>query len=198
MTASTRSVGGRDTEVKLLDRLLDEVRGGGLSRFVVVTGEPGIGKTFLLAELTRRADARGWLALGGRAAELERDLPFGLIVHALDDYLESLDARAFDRLAADGLGELAAVFPSMGALQAGGDEPSTVAERFRAHRAVRELIERLAARQPFLLTLDRLQWSDGASAELIGGLRPRAAHERRGRDPRRPPDRRTPHGRYPR
>src|SRR5919108_5256097 len=72
MTATTRAVVGRDREVKLLDRLLDEVRAG-RSRFVVVTGEAGIGKTFLLAELTRRADARGWLALGGRAAEFERD-----------------------------------------------------------------------------------------------------------------------------
>jgi DNA-binding NarL/FixJ family response regulator/tetratricopeptide (TPR) repeat protein len=169
MKQGAHTVFGRDAELKQLDSLL-EAAGAGSSRFVVVGGEPGIGKTFLLAELARRADARGWLVLGGRATELERELPFGLVVHALDDYLEALDARAFDRLAADGLGELAAVFPSMRALRPPGAEASTVAERFRAHRAVRELVERLAARQPFLLSLDDLQWSDGASAELIAHL----------------------------
>jgi DNA-binding NarL/FixJ family response regulator len=108
--------------------------------------------------------------LEGRAAELERELPFGLVVDAFDDYLESLDPRTFDRLAADGLGELATVFPAMRGLRSSSEPPSTVAERFRAHRAVRELIERLAAKQPFVLTLDDLQWSDGASAELVGHL----------------------------
>jgi predicted ATPase len=109
---------------------------------VVVTGEPGIGKTSVLAEPAARADGRGCLALSGRAAELERELPFGLWVDAIDAYLQSLDARPFARLGRD---ELAAVFPSLRSLAAAKpSSPTTVAERFRAHHAVRELIERLA------------------------------------------------------
>jgi hypothetical protein len=39
----------------------------------------------LLAELARRAAKRGFLVLDGRAAEFEHDIPFGLIVDALND-----------------------------------------------------------------------------------------------------------------
>src|ERR687887_709983 len=137
MSATAQPVVGRDRELAVLDRMLDEASAGS-PRFVVLTGEPGIGKSFLLAQLVRRANTRGCLVLEGRATELERELPFGLMIDAFDDYLESLDQRAFDRLAADGLGELATVFPSMQALSSGAQDMSTVNERFRAHRAVRE------------------------------------------------------------
>jgi DNA-binding CsgD family transcriptional regulator/tetratricopeptide (TPR) repeat protein len=165
---------GREAELELLDRLLDEACAG-VSRFAVLSGEPGIGKTSVLSELGRRAVERDCLVLEGRASELERELPFGLVVDALDPYLESLDARSYDRLAADGLGELASVFPSLRSLGAGSVEPRTAAERFRAHHAVRELMERLAARQPLLLALDDVHWCDGASVELMGHLLRRPA-----------------------
>ena len=67
--------------------------------FVQIIGEPGIGKSRLLGELCRRGEARGYLVLDGRAAEFERDIPFGLIVDALNDYLGSLEPamlRALD------------------------------------------------------------------------------------------------------
>ena len=169
MTSVAQSLVGRDAELELLDHLLDEACAGS-SRFLVVTGEPGIGKTSLLAELVRRAEDRGCLVLAGRAAEMERELPFGLVVDAFDAYLESLDARTYDRLAADELGELASVFPALRSLRSSPKGPGTATERFRAHHAVRELMERLAARQPLALMLDDVHWSDGASVELIGHL----------------------------
>ncbi len=166
MTATAQRLVGRDTEMEVLGGLLDAACAGS-SRFAVVTGEPGIGKTSLLAELADRAQARGCLVLDGRASELERELPFGLIVDAFDAYLESLDGRSFDRVAADELDELATVFPSLRSLASTAGGTETVEERYRAHRAVRALTERLAAGQPFVLTLDDLHWSDGASVELI-------------------------------
>jgi predicted ATPase len=67
-------------------------------------------------------------------------------------------------------GELASVFPALRSLRGDSPPPGNAAERFRAHYAVRELIERLAARRPLVLALDDIQWSDCASAELIGHL----------------------------
>ena len=60
---------------------------------------------------SERAGGRGCLTLQGGAAEFERELPFGAVVDALDEHLESLDPRAYQRLAAEELGELAGVFP---------------------------------------------------------------------------------------
>jgi predicted ATPase/DNA-binding CsgD family transcriptional regulator len=160
---------GRDRELNALERLLADVCAGS-SRFVLVTGEPGIGKSSLIAELRCRANSAGCLVLEGTATELERDFPFGLIVDALDGYLGSLDARSFERLVADELGELAFVFPALRSLRSAVSALGTAAERFRAHFAARELLERLAAPRPLLLTLDDVQWSDDASVEFIGHL----------------------------
>src|SRR4051812_277739 len=168
---------GRDRELEVIGQLLREACAGS-PRFVFITGEPGIGKTRLLLELLGEAESRGALALRGRASEFERSLPFGLLVDAFDEYLESLDPREFSRLATDDLRELAAVFPALRSCDPECEQPTTAGERFRAYRAVRELIERLAARHPVLLVLDDLHWADGASLELASYLLrhpPRAA-----------------------
>jgi predicted ATPase len=48
---------GRASELGSVDRLLAQIGGGGSAALELV-GEPGIGKTRLLAELAARADAR--------------------------------------------------------------------------------------------------------------------------------------------
>lgn len=72
---------GRDAEIGALEALLEDlaVRGGS---FALVAGEPGIGKSRLLAEVEERAKARGHTVLTGRAAEFERELPFSVFVDA--------------------------------------------------------------------------------------------------------------------
>ena len=43
-------------------------------------------------------------------------------------------------------------------------------ERYRAHRAVRELLERLAVGRPLVLLLDDVHWADAASVDLLAAL----------------------------
>jgi DNA-binding CsgD family transcriptional regulator len=168
VTEAVQPLIGRDDELALLERLLATAVAESRAQFAQVTGEPGIGKTYLLSELGRRADADGWLVLSGRSAELERELPFGLVIDALDAYLGSLDPQTFERIAPDEMSELAGLFPSLRSLTEAPELPSEPGERFRAHRAVVEVIERLAARQPVLLLLDDLHWADPASIEQAG------------------------------
>jgi predicted ATPase len=61
------------------------------------------------------------------------------------------------------------VLPSVSDPTSGGG-PVLQDERYRAHRAVRELLERLAASRPFVLTLDDVHWADAASVELLTAL----------------------------
>src|SRR3954454_16186725 len=139
-------------------------------------GELGIGKTRLLAELAARADARGMLVLSGSATELERELPFSVFVDALDEFVRGLERSRLSGLDDDVRSELAHVFPSLTALATDG-ALALQHERYRSHRAVRELLEQLAATQPLVLVLDDLHWADAASVELVGALlrRPPAA-----------------------
>jgi ATP/maltotriose-dependent transcriptional regulator MalT len=171
----TEHLVGRIDEISLLDQALDELDRGCFAA-VELVGEPGIGKTRLLAELAARADLRGHLVLSGSASELELDLPFSVFVDALDEYLRALDRTRFDTLDDEVQTELSHVFPSLTAL-ATEREVALQHERYRSHRAVRELLERLAAGQPLVLVLDDLHWADPASVELVGTLlrRPPAA-----------------------
>jgi DNA-binding NarL/FixJ family response regulator/tetratricopeptide (TPR) repeat protein len=143
---------------------------------LMVVGEPGIGKTRLLAELAARGDANGCVVLSGTASELELDLPFWVFVDALDDYAAGQDPRRLASLEDDIRAELARVFPSFSEFAARG-QPALQDERYRAHRAVRELLERMAATRPLVLVLDDVHWADAASIELLGALlrRPPAA-----------------------
>jgi len=164
---------GRRQELARLDAALDGLRSPG-ARWLVLDGEPGTGKTRLLAELGVRAQAREHLVLVGRGSELERDLPFGVWVAALDDHVAALGADRVEALVGDRAGELARVVPSAApGVALGGLQD----ERFRAHRAVRALLVGLAARQPVVLILDDIHWADEASLELIVHLlrRPAAA-----------------------
>jgi ATP/maltotriose-dependent transcriptional regulator MalT len=166
---------GRQEELEALERALSEADQGGTAA-VAVVGEPGIGKTRLLAELEVRADAGGRLVLAGSASELEGDLPFSVFVDALDEYVRGLDPSALERLGEDVRAELAHVFPSLSRLSS-ADRPAVQHERYRTHGAVRSLLEHLAATRTVVLVLDDLHWADGASVELLGALlrRPPAA-----------------------
>ena len=160
---------GRDAELAELPRHARR-RVDGPARFVMVYGEAGIGKSRLIEELVDVARERRCLTLTGRAAEFEADVPFAVVIDAVDSYLRTLDPHDIERLWADRLGALAAVFPALEGLGAAVDVPVNAGERFRVHRAVGELIERLAARQPVVLVLDDLQWADAASLELAAYL----------------------------
>jgi DNA-binding CsgD family transcriptional regulator/tetratricopeptide (TPR) repeat protein len=158
---------GRAQELALLERTLARVEEGRACTAALV-GEPGIGKTRLLGELERLAGERGHLVLAGRASELEHDLPYWVFVDALDEALRSLDPDRLERVDQALSAELARILPAFAGLDSGA--ATVLDERYLAHRAVRELLERLAAARPLVLVLDDLHWADPASIELLSGL----------------------------
>jgi DNA-binding CsgD family transcriptional regulator len=152
---------GRTSELAQLDDALAAVSAGE-ARAIEVLGPAGIGKTRLLAELAAKAEARGHLVLAGAGAELERDLPFWVFVDALDEYVEGLDPRRLERLDDAIKADLAQVLPALAG--ASGADQGGLHERYRMHRAIREL-------------LDDFHWADPASIDLLVALlrRPPAA-----------------------
>ncbi len=169
MSIVAETLVGRTAEIGSLDRFLAAIDAGGGSLAVELVGEPGIGKTRLLSELADRADALGYLVLSGSASELERDLPFGVFVDALDEYLQGIERDRLDVLDDDVRNGLATVFPSLSGLATTRGEAFRH-ERYRGHRAVREVLERLTAVRPLVLLLDDIHWADSASIDLLGAL----------------------------
>ena len=80
-------------------------------------------------------------------------------------------ARAAGMLVLHGCGvehERAVPFAAaVDALDAASGREELPAERFRAHRAVRALLEELGRERPLALLLDDLHWADEASLELV-------------------------------
>src|SRR3954470_5762613 len=156
---------GRRQELAALDEALDTLRAP-RPRWVVVSGEPGIGKTRLLSELAERAAARRHPVFVGRGAELESELPFAIWGDALDAHVAGLGERRLEGLIGERVGELARVLPSAATAGAGGLQE----DRFQAYRAVRALLQRMAMGRPLVLILDDVHWADDASLELIAHL----------------------------
>jgi predicted ATPase len=142
MAVASAQLVGRTAEIGRFEDLLAELSRGGAAA-VEVAGEPGIGKTRLLAELADRAESRGQLVLTGSAAELESDMPFWVFVDALDDYVHGLEPRRLDGLDDAERAELGHVLPAL----ASGSTTRAV-ERFRVHRCWSRSSRRHRARTP--------------------------------------------------
>jgi DNA-binding CsgD family transcriptional regulator/tetratricopeptide (TPR) repeat protein len=168
LASTGQRIVGRKEELAHVDHALEGLAERKGARVVEISGESGIGKTRLLEELCDRAERREYLVLRGQAAEFERGVPFAPMVEAFDAYLASLDPGRLKLPEGELRDELAAVFPSLrtGRAHGGGVHD----ERYRAYRAIRELLERLAGPRPLVVAIDDLQWADDASAELLSAL----------------------------
>lgn len=163
-----RPLVGRAAEIRSLHAALRAVREGGTS-VISVTGEPGIGKTRLLREASVQAEALGFQVLDGQGAELEPEIPYAMMIDALDQPFGELRRTELRVLCAEELAELGWLLPSLSALVSPLSTPLQI-ERHRCHRAVRRVLHHLAAWRPVLLLLDDVHCADYASLEVIAHL----------------------------
>lgn len=155
---------GRDVELERLEEAWRAARESG-AHLVLVTGEPGIGKSRLALELGRRVRAAGDVVATARAYEAAGRLPWGPVV----DLLRSDALRSHvDTLDTVWRGELARLLPEIQD-PASASEPSGSRDPVQRHRlfdAVSRAI--VAGDRPRLLIIDDLQWCDIETIELIG------------------------------
>jgi DNA-binding CsgD family transcriptional regulator len=126
-----------------------EALGHGRGTAVWVEGEPGIGKSSLVAEALAPAGELGWDVGWGVADELAERLPLSVFQDCLQVRLGSPDphrARAARRLRSQRLG-----------LFADGDASASGVEVLLA------LADELCAAAPTVMVIDDLQWADDAS-----------------------------------
>jgi AAA ATPase domain len=171
LLAATRrgSCVGRSGELELLLRDLDAVRVGE-RRVVLLTGEPGIGKTRLAAEAGLAAHARGALVLYGRSDE-GRAVPYRAFAEALGHLISTAPADLIEP-AGPALGKLASLVPAARERAGDTDAPDDGhgGERYVLFGAVGALLSAASARQPVVLVLDDLHWADVPTVLLMHHL----------------------------
>ena len=140
----------RCEEREALVRLLEGVRGG-QSRVLVVSGEPGVGKTALLDSAI--SSASGFRVIRAVGVESEMELAFAALQQLCAPMLDRLD-----RLPAPQQDALGVAF----GLRA-GDAP----DRFLVGLAVLSLLAEMAVDRPLVCVVDDAQWLDRASAQAL-------------------------------
>lgn len=152
---------GRAQETALIRQCLDAAwRGEG--QVMVLSGEPGIGKTRLAQYAVEQATARGMRNVWGRARELEGTPPYWMFRQIVRDAATE-----------DLLTELGAVGVDLEVVTAHAGEDATSArstDRFLVFEAVTELLRRWAQPGGAVVVLDDVHWADPASIQLIANL----------------------------
>src|SRR4051794_39689766 len=172
---SSRMV-GRTAELQQLEDALRDASSGRPS-LAFVAGESGVGKTRLVSELLRRAEAAGAHVLSGEAVELgEGEVPYAALMAALRplsrDGHPSLDAlHPHDRA------ELARLLPGLAGAAPGDDSPDTPAQG-RLFEAVLALLDRLGSEAPVVLALEDLHWADPSTRAFVAFLAHSLCRER--------------------
>jgi class 3 adenylate cyclase len=160
---------GRDVEVGLLAAAAKRVASGEGREVVLVTGEPGQGKTTLVAEAARTAHTDGMVVLLGRCDE-GVGAPYAPFADALGHLTAHIDDHLLrGHVQAHG-GELGRLVPVLG-LRVGPLPPPASAdadtERYLLFAAVAGLLDVASAERAVMLVLDDLHWADKPTLQLL-------------------------------
>jgi DNA-binding CsgD family transcriptional regulator len=141
---------GRDAERAAIERLLADARIG-TSGVLVLIGEPGIGKSALLAHAADGASEMR--VLTARGVEGEASIPFAGLLELLRPVLEHVEELPAPQAAA--LRAALAIGPGVGS------------ERLVIGAATLGVLASVAEERPLCVLLDDAQWIDQPSAEAL-------------------------------
>ncbi|MCG6876516.1 MAG: AAA family ATPase, partial [Betaproteobacteria bacterium] len=168
---------GRSNEHGLLIGLIARLTTGA-GHTVLIEGEPGIGKSRLMREVARYAEAQHLPTLATNCYEIERAIPYQPVIDIVTRALDRASPAALRNLAPVSLAELAALVPAVAERfpelpELSRDFPE--ARQARLSRAVGQLLEATRTNRPLILMVDDIQWADAASAQVLHYLARHAA-----------------------
>jgi DNA-binding SARP family transcriptional activator len=157
---------GRD---RVLQRLHDEMdrADGGNGGVVLISGEPGAGKTRVVAEFAHRVAQTGVLTLWGFGSVHGDLMPFGPFVEALESYVARLPSEERTGIA-DRYPELRRLLPSLShGARVLPESANVTLDRTRLFPAIVCLLSDLAYTRPLLLVLSDIHASDSGTIQLL-------------------------------
>ncbi len=162
---------GRDQALRCLEQAYAWVQSD-QGRLVLISGEPGIGKSRLMQDFVTKLAGEATVIVGS-GHEAEQGLPYWLLVEALGPYLPTINPTTpnFEPLH---LAVLAGLWPELQRLLRNLPPPppqELSQERRLLFQALVHLLLSLATqRPPLILCLDDLHWADEASLVWLGYL----------------------------
>jgi class 3 adenylate cyclase/tetratricopeptide (TPR) repeat protein len=165
---------GRESELGRLRHAFDEAVVARSARLVTVVGEPGLGKSRLIAELREALGANAVIWRQGRCLPYGEAItywPFAEIVKAHAGILDSDDAEVAE-------GKLGRVLPEgperpwlrERMLPLLGLESSSTARPDELHAAWRQFAEHVAADRPVVLVFEDLHWAEEGLLAFVESL----------------------------
>ncbi len=160
---------GRDAELDQMRTLLEDALGG-QGRLLLLTGEPGIGKTRTAEQLATYARVRGARVYWGRCDEAEGAPAYWPWSEAIRAYVRDADPVGLRWQLGNRAADVARIVPEvaerLGDLGELGPMESEQA-RFRVFDSVAEFLGGASSDRPLVLVLDDLHWADESSLLLL-------------------------------
>jgi class 3 adenylate cyclase/tetratricopeptide (TPR) repeat protein len=173
---------GRDAEIEQIRRAL-ALAHDGHGQLVAVVGEPGVGKSRLVYELTHSHRTQDWLILEASSVSYGKATGYVPVIDLLKAYFKVDDRETHREIREKVTGKLLTLDrtlePILPALLALLDVPAEDAHwqaldpaqrRQRTLDAVKRLLLRESQRQPVLLVFEDLHWIDAETQALLDGL----------------------------
>jgi class 3 adenylate cyclase/tetratricopeptide (TPR) repeat protein len=165
----------REAERASLRQLLDDALVGH-GKLALVAGEPGVGKSRLVAEIGNEAQARGMRVLTGHCVEMSGAPPYLPYVEMIEQAISNpRSPLALRQALGDVAAEIARIAPALRRvfpdIPPAVELPGELARRY-VWNSLSEFIGRAAQGQPLLLVLEDLHWADESTVLLTEYLAP--------------------------
>jgi class 3 adenylate cyclase/tetratricopeptide (TPR) repeat protein len=173
---------GRDVEVEAIHQALAQAQAGH-GQIVALVGEPGVGKSRLVWEVTHSHRVHDWLILESGSVSYGRATVYLPVIDLLRAYFQIANRDDTRKIREKVTGKLLTLDETLGQTlhpllalldvpidDAGWQALDPPQRRQRTLDAVKRLLLRESRVQPLLLVFEDLHWIDGESQALLDGL----------------------------
>ena len=161
---------GRDEQIAVLHSGLEETMSG-RGRFLMIEGEPGIGKSRIAHELAVFAEERGAEVLWGRADEAGASTAYWPWVQAIRSHVQRTDGEQLEREMGESAAEIAVIVADVRQKLAGLEPPPDMDDpqqpSFRLYEAFTSFLKAASEENPLVIVLDDLHRADDSTLAMV-------------------------------